>query len=65
MRIRPLGHAFSAHIHVALDHSMTLDNVRILLTKIRESVMKEFETEETIIIPRPIFVSNLSETERP
>jgi cation diffusion facilitator family transporter len=57
VRIRPLGHAFSAQVHVALDHSMTLDNVHALLTKIRESVTKEFETEETVIIPRPVFTT--------
>jgi hypothetical protein len=36
---------------------MTLDNVHALLTKIRESVTKEFETEETVIIPRPVFTT--------
>lgn len=54
VRIRPLGHAFSAQVHIALDRGMTLDNVHLLVTKIRESVMKEFETEETIVIPRPV-----------
>ena len=58
VRIRPLGSAFSAHVHVALDRGMTLDNVHVLLTKIRESVMKEFETEETIVIPRPVFTNS-------
>lgn len=57
VRIRPLGHAFSAHIHIALEHGMTLDSVHMLVTKIRESVMKEFETEETIVIPRPVFTN--------
>ena len=58
VRLRPLGSAISAQVHVALDHSMTLDNLHALLTKIRESVVKEFETEETIIIPRPVFTNS-------
>jgi len=53
VRIRPLGHAFSAQVHVALDETMTLEKVHELVTKIRESVDKEFDTEETVIIPKP------------
>jgi cation diffusion facilitator family transporter len=52
--IRPLGHAFSAQVHVAIDRTMRFDDVHELLTKIRESVTKEFRTEETVIIPRPV-----------
>lgn len=52
--IRPLGHAMSAQVHVAIDHTMTFDNVHELLTKIRKSVTDEFEMEETVIIPRPV-----------
>ncbi|HKZ61650.1 MAG TPA: cation diffusion facilitator family transporter, partial [Nitrososphaera sp.] len=37
VRIRPLGHAFSAQVHVALDETMTLEKVHELVTKIRES----------------------------
>ncbi|MEM2141098.1 MAG: cation diffusion facilitator family transporter [Nitrososphaera sp.] len=53
VRIRPLGHAFSAQVHVVLESKMTLDEVHALTKKIQESVEKEFETEETVVIPRP------------
>jgi cation diffusion facilitator family transporter len=52
--IRPLGHAFSAQVHVGIDRTMPFEKVHELLTKIRESVAKEFETEETVIVPRPV-----------
>ena len=54
VRIRPLGHALSAQVHVAIDHTMTFDNVHELLTKIRESVIEKFGTEETLIVTRPV-----------
>ena len=53
VRVRPLGNAFSAQVQIVLDRTMTLDDIHALTTKIRESVEKEFETEETVVIPRP------------
>lgn len=58
VRIRPLGHTFSAQIHIGMDHSMKLDDAHALLTKIRESITEEFGTEETVIVPRPIFTGS-------
>jgi cation diffusion facilitator family transporter len=52
--IRPLGHAFSAQLHVALDQNLTLKDVHDILTKINAAVSEQFKTEETIVIPRPI-----------
>jgi cation diffusion facilitator family transporter len=52
--IRPLGHAFSAQLHVALDQNLTLKDIHEILTKINAAVSERFKTEETIVIPRPI-----------
>ena len=51
--IRPLGHAFSAQLHVALDQNMSLKEVHEILTKINTTVAERFGTEETTVIPRP------------
>ena len=51
--IRPLGHALSAQLHVALDKSLTLEEVHQILTKINAAVSERFGTEETTVIPRP------------
>jgi cation diffusion facilitator family transporter len=51
--IRPLGHAFSAQLHVVLDQNLTLREAHDILTKINAAVAERFETEETTIIPRP------------
>jgi divalent metal cation (Fe/Co/Zn/Cd) transporter len=51
--IRPLGHAFSAQLHVVLDQSLTLREAHEILTKINAAVSERFETEETTVIPRP------------
>lgn len=53
VRVRPLGNAFSAQVHVILENKMILDDVHALTKKIQESVENEFETEETVVIPRP------------
>ena len=52
--IRPLGHAFSAQLHVALDQNLALKDAHDILTKINEAVSERFGTEETIVIPRPV-----------
>ena len=51
--IRPLGHAFSAQVHVALDPNLTLKEAYKILTKINAAVSERFKTEETTVIPRP------------
>jgi cation diffusion facilitator family transporter len=51
--IRPLGHALSAQLHVALDQNLTLKDVHEILTKINAAVSEKFKTEETTVIPRP------------
>jgi ferrous-iron efflux pump FieF len=51
--IRPLGHAFSAQLHVVLDQNLTLKEVHQILTKINTAVSEKFGTEETTVIPRP------------
>jgi hypothetical protein len=50
--IRPLGHAFSAQVHVALDPNLTLKEAYEILTKINAAVSERFKTEETTVIPR-------------
>ena len=52
--IRPLGHAFSAQLHVALDQNLTLKDAHDILTKINAAVSERFGTEETTVIPRPV-----------
>jgi divalent metal cation (Fe/Co/Zn/Cd) transporter len=51
--IRPLGHAMSAQIHVNMNPSLTLKEVHDITTKIRDSVMEKFGTEETTVVPKP------------
>jgi ferrous-iron efflux pump FieF len=51
--IRPLGNAFSAQLHVALDQNLTLKEAHEILTKINAAVAEKFGTEETTVIPRP------------
>jgi cation diffusion facilitator family transporter len=52
--IRPLGHAFSAQLHVVLDQNLPLREAHAILTKINKAVSEEFGTEETTVIPRPV-----------
>jgi ferrous-iron efflux pump FieF len=51
--IRPLGHALSAQLHVAMDPNLSLKDAREILTKINAAVSEKFKTEETTVIPRP------------
>jgi divalent metal cation (Fe/Co/Zn/Cd) transporter len=51
--IRPLGHAFSAQLHVVLDQNLSLKEAHEILTKINAAVSERFETEEATVIPRP------------
>ena len=51
--IRPLGHAFSAQLHVALDKNLSLGEAHEILAKINTVVSEIFGTEETTVIPRP------------
>src|SRR5215210_1312494 len=51
--IRPLGHALSAQLHVALEQNLTLKEAHEILTKINAAVSEKFGTEETTVIPRP------------
>jgi cation diffusion facilitator family transporter len=51
--IRPLGHAMSAQLHVAMSPELTLKQVNEITTKIQTSVMEKFVTEETTVIPKP------------
>lgn len=52
--IRPLGHALSAQVHVALDQNLSLKDAHDILTKINVAVAEKFGTEETTVIPRPV-----------
>lgn len=52
--IRPLGHAFSAQLHVALDQNLPLKDAHAIMTKINAAVAEKFGTEETTVIPRPV-----------
>jgi divalent metal cation (Fe/Co/Zn/Cd) transporter len=52
--IRPLGHALSAQVHVALDQNLSLKDAHDILTKINAAVADKFGTEETTVIPRPV-----------
>ncbi len=51
--IRPLGHTFSAQLHVALDQNLSLREAHEILTKINAAISEKFGTEETTVIPRP------------
>jgi ferrous-iron efflux pump FieF len=52
--IRPLGHALSAQVHVAMDQNLTLKDAHEILTKINSAIRERFGTEETTVIPRPV-----------
>jgi cation diffusion facilitator family transporter len=51
--IRPLGHAFSAQLHISLDPGLSFKQVYEITTKIHDSVVARFGTEETTVIPKP------------
>jgi divalent metal cation (Fe/Co/Zn/Cd) transporter len=52
--LRPAGIDFYAQVHVELDKGMSLEQANDILTRIRASVIKEFETEDAIVIPKPV-----------
>ena len=51
--LRPVGREFSAQVHVELDKNMTLDRAHEILTKIRKSLLEDFNAEDAVIIPKP------------
>jgi cation diffusion facilitator family transporter len=51
--LRPLGSAFSAQIHVALNPTITIKEAHEILSKINAAIEERFETEETVVIPKP------------
>jgi divalent metal cation (Fe/Co/Zn/Cd) transporter len=52
--LRPSGQEFFAQVHVELDRNMSLEKANELMARIRESVMQEFQTEDTVVIPKPV-----------
>ena len=52
--LRPLGHDFSAQVHVELDRNMTLDKAHETLTRIRNSLIEDFKAEDAVVIPKPV-----------
>ena len=52
--LRPAGIDFYAQVHVELDKNMSLEQANDILKRIRTAVIKEFETEDAIVIPKPI-----------
>ncbi|HEV8404577.1 MAG TPA: cation diffusion facilitator family transporter [Nitrososphaera sp.] len=52
--LRPLGHDFSAQVHVELDKNMTLDKAHETLTSIRNSLIEDFKAEDPVVIPKPV-----------
>ncbi len=52
--LRPSGQEFYAQVHVELDRNMSLEKANELMAKIRESIMTEFQTEDTVVIPKPV-----------
>jgi len=52
--LRPLGHDFSAQVHVELDRNMTLDKAHEILTRIRNSLIEDFKAEDAVVIPKPM-----------
>lgn len=52
--LRPLGHEFSAQVHVELDRNMTLDKAHETLTSIRNSLIGDFKVEDPVVIPKPV-----------
>lgn len=52
--LRPIGQDFFAQVHIELDRNMTLDQADELMAKIRESLIKEFQTEDAVVVPKPV-----------
>lgn len=54
VRIRPLGHTFSVQVYIILDANTALSKSYEITTKIQNSIVTEFKTEETIVIAEPL-----------
>jgi cation diffusion facilitator family transporter len=52
--LRPVGQDFYAQVHIELDKNMSLERANEILAMIRASVMKEFKTEDAVVIPKPV-----------
>ncbi len=52
--LRPTGQEFYAQIHVELNKNMSLNDANDIMAKIRLSVISKFETEDTVVIPKPV-----------
>lgn len=52
--LRPSGQEFYAQVHVELDKNMSLEQANEVLAKIRASLIEEFDTEDSVVIPRPV-----------
>lgn len=52
--LRPLGHGFSAQVHVELDRTLTLEKAHETLTQIRNSLIQDFKVEDPLVIPKPV-----------
>ncbi|MEW6605093.1 MAG: cation diffusion facilitator family transporter [Thermoproteota archaeon] len=52
--LRPLGHNFSAQVHVELDRNLTLEKAHEILTLIRKSVLEDFKAEDAVVVPKPM-----------
>lgn len=52
--LRPLGHEFSAQVHVELDKNLTLEKAHETLTNIRKSLIDDFKAADPVVIPKPV-----------
>lgn len=52
--LRPLGHNFSAQIHIELDKNLTLEKAHETMTQIRNSVLEDFKAEDAVVVPKPV-----------
>ncbi len=52
--LRPLGHEFSAQVHVELDKNISLEKAHETLTQIRNSLIQDFKVEDPVVIPKPV-----------
>jgi cation diffusion facilitator family transporter len=52
--LRPAGSDFYAQVHVELDKNMSLEQANRVLASIRSSLLKEFEMEDVVVIPKPV-----------
>ena len=52
--IRPLGHSFAVEVNIRLEPEITLKETTRIVDEIQSSIVKDFKTSNTIVIPRPI-----------